>query len=121
MRSTPRARLARARWTRALAMPVLALLVLLGTSSVAAASTADHVVLAAEGGHGGELPGPDPAEADDEANEFAPDDYEANFLWGAAVGFGALVAGGLLTMGGLYWLMVLRPAQAKQRQNQPQG
>lgn len=116
MRSTQS--LLRARIARAAALPLLVLVLLTGGSSLASATTDAHLVLAAEG-HGGDLPGPDPATADDEDNEFAPAEYEPNFLWGAAVGFGAIVAGGVLTLGGLYWLMVVRPSQV--RANQPQG
>ncbi len=112
MRSS--SRVLRARLARAAALPLLALLLLFGGASVA--SAVDDVIVLATEGHG-DLPGPDPMAPDDEANEFAPDDYEVTFLWGAAVGFGVLVAGGVATLGGLYWLMVVRPSQA----NQPQA
>ncbi len=112
----------RARLARAAALPVLALMLLVGAPSLAAAdevvATDEVIVLAAEG-HSGPLPGPDPLPADDENNQFAPEDYEANFLWGAAVGFGAIVFLSLLALGALWWLMVVRPAQAKA--GQPQG
>lgn len=112
----------RARIARAAALPLLVLTLLLGASSLAMAATdlaQDGAIVLATEAHGEDLPGPDPAPADAEENEFRPADYEANFLWGAAVGFGALVAGGVFTLGGLYWLMVVRPEQA--RANQPQG
>ncbi|MFP5308251.1 MAG: hypothetical protein ACLGIR_01585 [Actinomycetes bacterium] len=55
----------------------------------------------------GENPGPDP----NLDNDFAPADYEANFLWGAAVGLLVLIFLGAGALGGLYWLLVVRPKQ----------
>ena len=59
----------------------------------------------------GEAPGLEPREANATDNDFAPKDYEQNFLWGAAVGLGAMTIGGFGALGGLYWLVVQRPAQ----------
>lgn len=113
MRSS--SRVLRARLARAAALPLLALMFLFGGASMATA--ADDVVVLATESHGEDLPGLEPKTAADEDNQFRPDDYEANFLWGAAVGLGVLVAGGVAGLAGLYWLMVVRPSQA----NQPQA
>lgn len=94
-----------------LSVVVVASLLLPG---IALASTAeDHAVLAAEpAGEGGEAPGPEPAGPDETDNPAAPADYEANFLWGAAVGLLALMILGALALAGLYWLLVVRPKRS---------
>lgn len=81
--------------------------------AAAMAAPAAPVVLAAEL-EGGEAPGPEPAPANDTENPAAPTDYEANFLWGAAVGLLALMVLGALALVGLYLLLVKRP-RAQQR------
>lgn len=97
---------------RRLSAPLLAMVVaalcLLPTAAIAVPS-ASPVVLAAETGEGEAPPGPEPAPADDTENPAAPQDYEANFLWGAAVGLLALMLLGALALAGLYWLQVVRP------------
>jgi len=112
----------RARIRRFVAGPVLVAMLLLGTlSGVAAAdlSTADRIVLATEADPDAPPPGldPKPAGAVDDAgndlNPFDPEHAEPNFLWGASVGLGVLMAGGFAFLGLLYWLMVLRPEKAE--------
>lgn len=85
---------------RAAAM-VLLTAVLLLTAMSAVGATESH----------GTPPGPEPREANATDNEFRPLDYEQNFLWGAAVGLGALTVGGAGALAGLYWLLVQRPAR----------
>lgn len=103
---------------RRLLAPLLSVVVALTLCAPAAAVAAPAsaaVVLAAEGGGGGaegeHAPGPDPMPADATENPAAPKDYEANFLWGAAVGLLALTLLGALALAGLYWLLVVRPKQ----------
>jgi hypothetical protein len=86
---------------------LLAVVALLPASAAVAAPAADDatVVLAVE--EVGENPGPDP----NLDNDFAPAPYESNFLWGAAVGLLVLVFLGAGALGGLYWLLVVRPKQ----------
>ena len=100
-------------------MTVALAVALLLPAGAAAAAGAPAVVLAAEAGTEGategaeeHAPGLEPAPADDTENPAAPDDYEANFLWGAAVGLLALMLLGALAVGGLYWLLVVRPRQS---------
>lgn len=100
---------------RRLLAPLLSLVValtLVAPGAALAAPTSSPVVLAAEsGGEGEQGPGPEPMPADATENPAAPDDYEANFLWGAAVGLLALMILGAVAVGGLYWLLVVRPKQ----------
>lgn len=101
---------------RRLFAPVLSAVVavlLVVPVTASAADLASTVVLAAEGGgeHEG-APGPEPRPADDTENPAAPQDYEANFLWGAAVGLLALTLLGALALAGLYWLLVVRPKRS---------
>lgn len=96
-----------ARLTSAL---VLAVAMLAPAVAVAAPTvTPGVVVLASAGPQSTE--GLDPRTADDPDNEFAPPNYEQNFLWGAAVGLLALTLGIIGTIGGLYWWLVVRPDQ----------
>lgn len=67
-----------------------ALLGLAVLGPVAPAAAADTVVLATEAGEGGEAPGLEPKSADASDNEFAPDQYEAN--WTATLAGRALFA-----------------------------
>lgn len=101
---------------RRLLAPLLSAVVaiaVLAPATAVAAPVPPAAVLAAEGGAEGEgAPGLEPAPADDTENPAAPEDYEANFLWGAAVGLLALMILGALALGGLYWLMVVRPKRS---------
>lgn len=108
------------RVARLLTATLVVVAVLLPAAGAAAASgdvaVRGELVLAAEGGgEGEEPPGLEVRSAEDSENEFAPADYEANFLWGAAVG---LLFLSLLIVGGLgaawYWLVV-RPSQTPTR------
>ncbi|MFT5221871.1 MAG: hypothetical protein ACI867_000166 [Glaciecola sp.] len=117
MRTSLRARSLRTTVCSVLALPILALALLLGLTSTAQAADGDVVILAAESG-GGDLPGLEPGKAADPENAFAPKEYEQNFLWGAAVGLGALTIGGFGALGGLYWLVVVRPEQQSAAQKQ---
>lgn len=56
----------------------------------------------------GPVGGLEPAEANDPDNEFAPGNYEGNFLWGGAVGLLFLVGVGFAGAGGLYYLLVVK-------------
>lgn len=100
---------------------VLAAALLLAAPAALAADPAD-LVLAVEGGAsepaggasegevGAEEPlGLEPAPPDASGNPAAPEEYEANFLWGAAVGLMAIVTLTALVVGGLYWLLVKLP------------
>lgn len=101
---------------RVLVVPLLALFLLLagGAAVASTAGTAPSVVtLAAE--EGGEIEAPEPKGPNEEGNEFAPVEYEPNFLWGAAIGLFALTAIAFLAVGGLYWLLVKRPRESRQR------
>jgi hypothetical protein len=108
----------RRRLARLLSVSLLAMALVLPASVATAApveaATAEvaTVVLAAEGG---EPAGLEPRSADDEENEFAPEPYQENFLWGAAVGLLAIVLAILGGLGGLYWLLVVRPSQQPTR------
>lgn len=93
-----------------LLLPMLVGLALLAPVSVAVAADdlpADTVQLATEATDE-EPAGLEPGGANDPDNANAPEDYEPNFLWGAAVGLAVLAVGGLGVLGGLYWLMVRR-------------
>lgn len=78
--------------------------------SVAAADElpADRVQVATEG-VGSEEPGLAPAGPNEADNPNRPEDYDPNFLWGAAVGLVVLGVIGIAALGGLYYLMVQRP------------
>jgi hypothetical protein len=81
--------------------------------AIAEAPAADTVVLAASGP--GSTAGLDPMEPDDEANEFAPATYEANWTWRAGkVLLGAFLLLGLY-IGLMYYLRVVRPAQRSEQ------
>lgn len=56
----------------------------------------------------GEPAGPSP----DPDNSHAPADYEPPFLINAAVGLTALLVGGVVVLGALYYLLVVRPRNA---------
>lgn len=88
-------------------------LVVLPATAPAFAADATTIVLAAEGGAGEEPPGPEPMGPNENPtkNPAAPTDYESNFLWGAAVGLLALTVFAILAVGGLYYLLVVRPRQ----------
>ena len=73
---------------------------------------ADRVQLATEA-TGEEPIGLEPGGANDPENANAPENYEPNFLWGAAVGLTVMVVGGVGLLGGLYWLMVVRRRPAE--------
>ena len=72
------------------------------------------VVLAAAGPASTE--GPDPRPADDEANEFAPDEYEPNWTWRA--GGKALLVVILLAVAYVAVMYYLRVARPRQRSGQ---
>jgi hypothetical protein len=61
-------------------------------------------------------PDPQPREAEDNpARELGGyDDLDVPFTWGAAFIMLFLGVGGLVLLGGLYWLLVHRPAQNKE-------
>jgi|GEM_PF-5442695 len=89
-------------------------LLLPGTAALAApAAATEVVVLAAAGGEGDEPQGLDPVPLEDD--EFAPTDYEANFLWGAAVGLLVLVLGIVGVVGAAYWFLVAKPRQPERQ------
>jgi hypothetical protein len=102
---------------RRLAGLLLSALIALAVVLPAAPALADAgLVLAAEATDGPAEPlGPEPKEPNNTDNPVAPAEYEANFLWGAAVGLLALGLGMVLLIGGLYYLLVLRPRQAADR------
>jgi hypothetical protein len=99
------------RLCHALLLPLLVgAVLLLPAQAASAASTsaaADVVQLAAEG-EGGEVEGLEPGGANDSENANRPEEYEPNFLWGAAVGLAVLTVGGLGILALLYRLMVGR-------------
>ena len=86
-------------------------LLLPGTAALAA--TAGDVVLAAAAGEGDEPQGLDPVPL--EEDEFAPTDYEANFLWGAAVGLLVITLAIVGAVGAAYWYLVVRPRQPERQ------
>lgn len=91
---------------------VACLTLLVAAAPAAAQPDSSVLVVAAEGGGEEAEPiGPEPMPADATDNPAAPTDYEANFLWGAAVGLLALTVFALLAVGGLYYLLVARPRQ----------
>ncbi len=86
---------------------VLGMALLLPVQAASAqALPADTVRLATEAGE--DIGGLEPGGANDQGNANRPEDYEPNFLWGAAVGLAVLTVGGLGVLGLLYWLMVGR-------------
>lgn len=77
--------------------------------AAAFASTASQAtLLATEGGEVGGLTPQDPNSTD---NEFAPAEYEGNFLWGGAVGILALLVVAVGGVGGLYYLLVVKAGE----------
>lgn len=99
---------------------------LLATVPAAVGLVTPDLVLAAEGGAseppggasegdvGAEEPlGLEPAPATASGNPAAVEEYEPNFLWGAAVGLMALVGLTALAVGGLYLLLVLLPRRKR--------
>ena len=101
----------RSRFARLVASLTLAVVAALSVAGPAVADTGPVVLAAEGGGEGEEPPGPDPMPADATENPAAPTDYEANFLWGAAVGLLVLTLFAVLGVGGLYYLLVVRPRQ----------
>lgn len=94
-----------------LLLPLVVGMALLMPISVAVADeradvAADTVQLATEAE--GEVGGLEPGGPNDEGNANRPEDYEPNFLWGAAVGLAVLTVGSLGVLGGLYYMMVVR-------------
>lgn len=87
-------------------------LLLPGTAALALPAVGGDVVLAVEE-PGGEPQGPDPVPLEDD--EFAPTDYEANFLWGAAVGLLVIVLGIAGAIGAAYWFLVAKPRQPERQ------
>ena len=101
----------RRRLATVLSAAMLALAVILPAGPALAAP--DVVVLAVEGG---EPQGPEPRLADDPENEFAPDEYEANFtatLFGRALF--ALILGLTVLIGIGYWVRVGRFDRAERQ------
>ena len=105
----------RRRPARLLSASLLLVGLLLPGTAALAAPAATQVVLAVEApAEGEEPPGLDPVPL--EEDEFAPTDYEANFLWGAAVGLLVIVLGIAGALGAAYWFLVYKPRQpARQR------
>lgn len=103
---------------RRLAGLLLSALLTLAVVLPAAPALADAggLVLAAEATDGPAEPlGPEPREPNNTENPVAPAEYEPNFLWGAAIGLLAIALGTALLIGGLYYLLVLRPRQTADR------
>lgn len=91
---------------------LLTVLLLVPATAAAAASDAlpaSVPVLAAAGGEEGPV-GPEP----NPDTTHAPAEYEPPFLINAAVGLTALLVIGVLALGGLYWLLVVRPRTRQQ-------
>lgn len=78
-----------------------------GAASGAPAAGAPRIRLVTEA----EPPGPEPADPNASGNPAAPRNYDANFLWGAAVGLLVLTVLGIAGLAGLYYLLVVRPGQ----------
>lgn len=97
-----------------LLLPALLTCLLLGTTVAATAAEVDAVdtgvVVALEGG--GELEGPTPGDPNASENVGAPVDYEAPFLWKASIGLLAVMVGIVGLLGGLYYLLVVRPSRS---------
>ena len=108
-----RLRRSRAALVRAVTGTLLAVGLLFVSVAPAVAETPVVLLAAEEGGEGEEAEplGPDPMPADASPNPAAPDDYQANFLWGAAVGLLVLTLFAVLGVAGLYYLLVVRPRQ----------
>lgn len=95
-----------------LLLPALLSVLLLAPATAFAAQditihSTDALLLATEGG--GPLPGPTPGDPNASENVGAPPQYEANFLWKASIGLVALMVGLVALVGGLYYLLVVRP------------
>ncbi len=89
---------------------VLLVAVLLPAAAAVASPAASTIFLATEAvGEGEGAPGLQPSEADAEGNPAAPENYESNFLWGAAVGLLVLIVLGAVALGAMYLLLVVRP------------
>lgn len=71
--------------------------------------TADVLLLATEGGP---LDGPTPGDPNASENVGAPMEYEPPFIWKASVGLLALMVGIIGLLGGLYYLLVVRPGKS---------
>lgn len=93
------------------ALLAVTLLLPVSAASAAPAAEATSLVLATEADPDAPPPGLEPMDPNDTENPGAPTDYEANFLWGAAVGLFVLLLLGALSLGLLYWLLVHRPRQ----------
>lgn len=96
---------------RAVSGLVLVVLLTCGLLLPAAAfagTTSQGVLIATESGEVGGLTPKDPNSTD---NEFAPAEYEGNFLWGGAVGILALLVVGAGAVGGLYYLLVVKAGE----------
>jgi hypothetical protein len=95
-----------------LLLSVVAVLFVLPAQVAAAQDLpADRFVVATQAELPEDFPGTTPGDPNAEDNAFAPEDYEANFLWGAAVGLTVLVILGVGGVGLLYWGLVVRPKQ----------
>jgi hypothetical protein len=105
---------------------LLALVVLAAPAAAAAVDLDDDVLILAEEGvedmeeeedEGADL-GPDPRPYDAEDNvardEAGYGELDVPFTWGAAFIMLFVGAVGITLMGGLYWLLVHRPAQQKE-------
>lgn len=55
-------------------------------------------------------PGPDPAPPDASGNPAAPETYDPPFIWAASLGLLVMMVVLAVVVGGLYYLMVYRPA-----------
>lgn len=94
-----------------LLLPALLSMLLLVPATAAAEVTidsADAILLATEG-ELGPLPGPTPGDPNASENFGAPTEYEPPFIWKASLGLLALMVGIVGALGGLYYLLVLRP------------
>lgn len=97
----------RRRLATLLSAVLLSTAILLPAVAAPAVAAETTVVLATEAS----TEGLDPMSPDDEANEFAPADYEANWTWRAGkVLLGAFLIV-LLYVGLMYYLRVSRPAR----------
>lgn len=106
----------RRRLARVLPATLLSVALLLpATAATAVAAEPASLVLAAEPAEG-EAPGPEPKQADNTDNEFAPTDYEANWtalLAGRALFVLILLVAVLIGIG--YWVRVGRfPRETRQ-------
>lgn len=92
---------------------LLAVSLLLPATAAAAADdvASTALVLATEADPGATAPGRDPMPVDATENPAAPAEYEPPFLIGAAWGLLALVLFLGVALAGLYFLLVVRPAQ----------